>query len=183
MATLRRNPIINGASGMFGDALVFRYRRGKTIIAKRPRLPKKQSEQQKTNRSKFRQATMWAQIVLEKPERKEYYRKKAKKLNLPNAYTAAITDYMRSPKLTEIKRTEKAATYCVSKKNFAVRKVEITIGKEADAASTRVLKDEYIESMFVISKEELAQGVQIIVTDAANMPWRWSLEGKRLNIE
>jgi hypothetical protein len=122
MATLRRNPIINGASGLFGDALVFRYQRGKTIIAKRPQLPKKQSEQQKTNRSKFRQATMWAQSVLENPERKEYYRKKAKKLNLPNAYTAAITDYMRSPKLIQFTRSEKGANYCVNKKDFAERK-------------------------------------------------------------
>jgi hypothetical protein len=99
MAIVRSNDLIEGFSGMFGDTMVFRNLRGKTVVSQRPKLPKKESEQQKENRSKFRKATAWAQFVLENPERKEYYRKKAKKLNLPNAYTAAITDYMRKPRL------------------------------------------------------------------------------------
>jgi hypothetical protein len=180
MATLRSNPIINGVSGMFGDTMVFRNLRSKTIVSQRPKLPKKQSEQQKTNRSKFRKATEWAQFVLENPERKEYYKKKAKKLNLPNAYTAAITDYMRSPKLTELKRTGEAVTCCVSKKGFAVRKVEITIGKEVDTSTTHVLKDGYIEGTFTMSKAELTQGVLITVTDAAGRLWEWDVKGQEV---
>jgi hypothetical protein len=175
MAIVHSNDLIEGLSGMFGDTMVFRKLRGKTIVSQRPKLPKKQSEQQKTNRSKFRKATEWAQFVLENPERKEYYKKKARKLNLPNAYTAAITDYMRSPKLMELKRTREAVTCYINKKGFAVRKVEITIGKEPDTSTTHVLKDEYIESTFTLSREELAQGVLITVTDAAGVLWEWGL--------
>jgi hypothetical protein len=177
MAIVHSNDLIEGFSGMFGDTMVFRNLRGKTVVSQRPRLPKKQSEQQQTNRSKFRKATEWAQFILENPERKEYYRRKAKKLNLPNAYTAAITDYMRSPELVKLNPTPNKATYCIRKKDFAVRKVEIVTGNEASGAEeVRVLKDEYTMSEFRLSKEEIVQDVVIIVTDSAGILWRWNLK-------
>jgi len=170
MATVRNNPILNGLSGMLGRTIVFKTLRGKTIMANRPSPPKKQSEQQKTNRSKFRDASHWAHQVLLDPLKKEYYQRKAKKLKLPNAYTAAITDYMRKAKLSKRITTGNSITYEVSKKDFELKKVEITI-KNMDGIVIEVrpvLKDRHNEWTFTISKEELLSGAKVTVTNVAN---------------
>jgi hypothetical protein len=39
----------------------------------------------------------------------------------------------------------------------------------------RVLQGSHVESELRFSKEELTNGVQIIVTDAANIKWLWRL--------
>jgi hypothetical protein len=51
-------------------------------------------------------ATEYARKMMKDDAMKTYYRKMAKKLELPNAYTAAITDYMRKPKITNIDTTK-----------------------------------------------------------------------------
>ncbi|MFM9836692.1 MAG: hypothetical protein ACKVOQ_00430, partial [Cyclobacteriaceae bacterium] len=88
--------------GMLGQTLVFKNLCGRTIVASRPRPPKTQSEKQRQSRTKFRQASSWAKNVLLDQQKKTYYLQKAKKLKLPNAYTAAIADYMCRPSLKEI---------------------------------------------------------------------------------
>jgi hypothetical protein len=64
-------------------------------MANRPRKPSKESEAQRTNRDRFADATGFARKMMNDPVKKAYYWNRAKKLRLPNAYTAAITDYMR----------------------------------------------------------------------------------------
>jgi hypothetical protein len=123
MAIVSTNPLINGLSGMLGRTLVFKTIYGKTIVASRPRPPKTQSESQKANRSKFRDASRWARAVLHDAKQKAYYQKKAKQLNLPNAYTAAITDYMRKPVVTKVNAKAGKPTYTVQKKDFALKNV------------------------------------------------------------
>ena len=122
MAFVNTNPLVNGLSGMLGNTLVFKNYYGKTIVASRPRLPKKQSESQKANRSKFRDASLWARSELRNPARKTYYQQKAKQLKLPNAYTAAITDYMRNPTVTKVTTLNKTM-YTVQKNDFALKQV------------------------------------------------------------
>jgi hypothetical protein len=95
MAKVTSNPLVSGLSGMLGGTLVFKMLRGKTIVTSRPRPPKIESEQQRQNRAKFKQGAMWAKMVLLDEQKKIYYNEKAKKLGLPNAYTAAVADYMR----------------------------------------------------------------------------------------
>lgn len=41
---------------------------------------------------------------MEDPALKAYYWRKAQKLKLPNAYTAALTDYMRKGKIESVNR-------------------------------------------------------------------------------
>lgn len=123
MAIVNTNPLVNGLSGMLGRTLVFKTLYGKTIVASRPRPPKTQSESQKANRSKFRDASRWARATLHDPKRKAYYQKKAEKLNLPNAYTAAIADYMRKPIALKVKALTDKPTYTVFKKDFALKQV------------------------------------------------------------
>ena len=111
---------------MLGKTIVFRTMRGKTIMANRPARPTKQSEQQRSNRSKFKEATTYAKTAMLDPVKKEYYQAKAKKLKLPNAYTAAITDYMRKPVMTVINKSKDGARMVViSKKGFRMEKIEL----------------------------------------------------------
>jgi hypothetical protein len=59
-------------------------------------------------------------------ERKAYYKLKAIKLGLPNAYTAALTDYMRKPQLVVMPDASKCQVVLeVKKKGFAVKQVEV----------------------------------------------------------
>ena len=100
MAIVKNNAIASSFRGSFGNDLVFRHVRGKTFVMAPARKPdkKKESEAQRNTRSNFREAAQWAQHILLDPEKKAYYRQRARKLKLPNAYTAAITDFMRKPK-------------------------------------------------------------------------------------
>ena len=85
---------------------------------------KKESDAQRNTRSKFRDATSWAHAILDDPEKKAYYQKRAKMLKLPNAYTAAVTDYMRKPKIMKSSFHD-TVCYTISKKGFTVKTVEV----------------------------------------------------------
>lgn len=126
MATVANNPMMNGLRGSFGDTLVFRQLHGKTRVSPKPRTPDKQKETaaQRQTRTTFREATQWAQHVLKDPDRKAYYTKRAKALKLPNAYTAAITDFMRKPKVNAL-INRKQVLIAVSKPGFALKQVEV----------------------------------------------------------
>jgi hypothetical protein len=117
---------------MLGGVIVFRSWNGKTYMSNRPKKPTKESEGQKENRNKFRMATAYAKSMMSDPARKLEYQEKAKKLNLPNAYTAAITDYMRKPEIKEVSvvtEVDKATeiTMVVEKRGFEVDGVEIKV--------------------------------------------------------
>lgn len=119
MATVATNLLVNGLSGKFGNTLMFKTLRGKTIVSAMARKPdkKKESNAQRNTRSTFREATQWAQHILYDPEKKAYYQQRARALKLPNAYTAAITDYMRKVKVKKLVEG-KGITYAVSKPVF-----------------------------------------------------------------
>src|SRR5882762_1016848 len=127
MAIIRNNPITQGLSGMLGNTIVFRNWNGKTIVANRPSPPRKQSAQQKSNRDRFREATEFAQAVTLDPVKKEYYKQKAALMKLPNAYTAAITDYMRRPTETIETQKDGSAKITVAKKGFTLQKAEVVL--------------------------------------------------------
>lgn len=169
MAIVRSNPMVEGLSGMLGKSIVFKTLRGKIILANRPSPPKKQSEQQRDNRMKFRAASFWAKSVLRDPVKKEYYQKKAKKLKLPNAYTAAIADYMRPALVKETDRRKSVITYRVSKKDFDVRNVEIKkVNENGEVVDTQqLIKDNIKGWTFTLHEEEIQRGVYIDITNEA----------------
>jgi hypothetical protein len=129
MAHVKDNALTAGLRGMLGNRLVFRTVRGKTIVSNRPKPPRKQSQRQRENRIHFRCASMLAQAALQDPQRKQYYTLKARKLNLPNAYTAALTDHLRKPTVSTVKQSDRHGRISVtaSKKDFALNTVEVMI--------------------------------------------------------
>jgi hypothetical protein len=97
MAIVANNDLTRGLRGRIGNWLVFRVVRGKTIASRAPRKPdpRKQSAAQRLTRSTFREASAWAVRILLDPVKKQYYANIAKAEALPNAYTAAVREYMR----------------------------------------------------------------------------------------
>lgn len=95
MAQVKFNNFTKGISGKIGGDMLFKTWNNKTFVCKMPVKPTKESPLQKENRTKFKMATAYAKAMMLDPGRKEKYRKMARKQKLPNAYTAAITEYMR----------------------------------------------------------------------------------------
>jgi hypothetical protein len=147
MAIIKNNIVMEGVSGMLGDVVVFRQLRGKTIMANKPRKPRFQSDLQRENRHRFRAASAFAKQAMLDPEKKEYYKVKARKLGLPNAYTAALTDYMRKPAVTAVKykgNTSGSIAITAGKAGFSLASVTVTmVNAEGTplATGTAVLKD------------------------------------------
>jgi hypothetical protein len=133
MATVSSNLLTKGFSGSLGP-VVFRQLRGKTIIAGKPdKILKKQSAHQRQNRDRFKAASIWAKQQMLDEERKKYYWHKAKKLKVPNAYTAAVCDYMRKGEVKEVDTRQYKGNagdvikVMATKKDFAVNKVQVTL--------------------------------------------------------
>ncbi len=96
MAVNRNNPVVEGASGRFGNTLVFRQRGRVTIMATRPtRTTHVATEEQMNRRFLFMEACLYATSVLEDPVKKAAYQAKAK----PNqsAYNVAFKDFLVAP--------------------------------------------------------------------------------------
>jgi hypothetical protein len=140
MATVANNVLMNGLSGRFGNTLVFRTMRGKTHVSPPARKPdkKKESDAQRGTRTKFSEATQWAQAALLDPQKKEYYRQRAKALKLPNAYTAAITDYMRKPKVEKTQYDDNV-TYRISKPGFALKQLLVADNEGTGAPASNIV--------------------------------------------
>jgi hypothetical protein len=136
MAVSKNNPLTHGASGMIGNTMVFRSWNGKTYIYNRPKKPTKQSAQQKENRQKFKMATLFAKAMMKDPAKKSEYQTIAKKQKLPNAYTAAITEYMRKPEIRNVDtnaysgKENQEIKIQARKKGFEVEVVEVIIVNE-----------------------------------------------------
>ncbi len=113
MAIVENNDLTRGLRGRVGKWLVFRMVRGKTIASHAPRKPdpRKQSAAQRLTRSTFRDASAWAVRILMDPVKKQYYADIAKAQALPNAYTAAVREYMQR---VTAKTTENQLDYPVS---------------------------------------------------------------------
>jgi hypothetical protein len=127
MATVINNDIVEGLSGMLGNTLVFRNLRGKTVVSVRPRKPRRQSEEQRRNRDRFRRAAFFAKACMLDPQQKQYYRAQARKLALPNAYTAALTDFMRKPVVDAVKRKGQRVVVQAGKNGFSLVSVNVVV--------------------------------------------------------
>lgn len=132
------NPLLKGITGRIGD-WQFKQVRGKTVIAKRPRKVSKRkaaSPQQQETRDRFREATAYAHAALADDTKRTYYQQQAKKLNLPNAYTAAITDFMRKTRVINIdtqRYTGKAGgeiSVHAVKRAFGIKEVKVTLSSK-----------------------------------------------------
>jgi hypothetical protein len=172
---ISNNPLTHGASGMLGGVLVFRTWNGKTYMYNRPKKPSKQSESQKDNRNRFRMATHYAKSMMADPAKKVEYQEKARQLNLPNAYTAAITEYLRKPEIAEIEITdgpvskEREVKIIAGKKGFDADPVEVIIqsaeGKEIQKGAAIKERDNNWRYSFIVENDK--DPIRVIVRTKA----------------
>jgi hypothetical protein len=86
--------------------------------------------------------------MMKDADMKAYYKRIAKQLALPNAYTAAITDYMRKPQISGVdpkKYTGKPGGHIAisaQKKNFKLDAVNVIVSSD-DNQIVEVGKAEY----------------------------------------
>jgi hypothetical protein len=132
MATVRSNMLTHAFSGSIGN-IVFRQLHGKTIAARKPKEIEKQSALQRENRLRFRHAAAWAKAQMLDANKKAYYWRMAKKLKLPNAYTAAVSDYMRKGEIKEVDtryykgNAGDIIRLKITKKDFAIGHVDVVL--------------------------------------------------------
>jgi|GEM_PF-598253 len=134
MAVLSNTSPLFGVTGLIGN-LVFRTIHGQTVISAyqppRKRRHKKVSELQQLTRSTFAEASKYAKGITRDPVKYEKYKRKAKKMGLSSAYTAAVTEYMRKVKIGQIdtwNMAEKGEAIIQSAKGHAAfTKVEIRL--------------------------------------------------------
>lgn len=132
---IRDNPLMKNVSGTLGRTVYCRQMYGQTVMCNMPRKPDKSkaSAAQQATRFAFQNASRYAKAAMQDPERKAYYRRKAGQLKLPNAYTAALTDYMRKGRVESVNRKKYTGKVggeikmVVRKKDFPARAVEICL--------------------------------------------------------
>ena len=180
MARIANNDLMRGSRGKFGDDLVFRTMRGKTFVSPpaRKNEKKKESEAQRNTHVNFQNATQWTQITLLDPEKKAYYKKRAKALKLPNAYTAALTDYMRKPKVVQAQHRD-TITYSIRKPGFTLRHVQVLVDDTTEAASQKVIVRNKNDRWLVHHTPEggTSSFLTLIITDAAQRQRRLIVSG------
>ncbi|MBT1702589.1 hypothetical protein [Chryseosolibacter indicus] len=153
MAIIHTNPIIKGVRGSLGGVM-FRRVGKTTILSAKPSAPKKQSEQQRNNRLKFKEASAFAKHILKDPQKKIYYQHKAKKLRYPNAYTAALTDYMRKIEVRKVERLQckdkkDIVKVNVAKQDFTVRAVKVAICNQEGLAVFSAVAEKRDNTTFI----------------------------------
>jgi hypothetical protein len=171
MAKSINNILTKGLSGMVGKQLVFRTWNGKTFLSVAPKKPKKQSPLQKENRSRFKMATVFAKSMMKDPVKKAEYKEIAKKMKLPNAYTAAIAEYMRRPEIQALDtiaysgKADEEVKIKVRKKGFEIQEVEVIVvdlnGEVIEEGKSRKVMGDWVYRTFKEAKER--ESVQIVV--------------------
>jgi hypothetical protein len=104
---ISHNPLLRSVRGTLGKTVYFKQLRGETVICNMPKKPdpSKQTDGQRATRLNFRAAAQYAKtVLLNDAALRAYYFRKAKQLGLPNAYTAALTDYMHRGQIEHVSR-------------------------------------------------------------------------------
>lgn len=102
MGRISKDAITQGFSGKLGDDLVFRRVGNQTFFALKGKIKVAATERQKKTRSRFRDAAMYANVMLMKPETSVAYAMMASAASLHSAYLAAIKDYMTKPEIENV---------------------------------------------------------------------------------
>ena len=102
MAQVKNNFSIEGISGKIGKQIVFRQVNGKTIIAARPHRNPTTHPTLINQNNRFRLASAYAKKALADPILKEEYTAEAKKRGIINPYNMAVSDYMKTPEISQV---------------------------------------------------------------------------------
>ena len=139
MAISRNNALTKGLSGMIGGTVVFRQCNGKTIIANRPRKARRVTEKQVLHREKFKEAAYFAKAMMQVPEMKAYYVKRAKKMKVSSAYVAALTEQLRGGEVRRRKNEGRSWSGVFKSLGVEVRKCFGWVAQMLESGIERVI--------------------------------------------
>jgi hypothetical protein len=171
---LVNNPMLHGASGSVG-LFVYRQFRGKTFVSAKAKPDKSApSAAKQATRTNFKDATAYSKECMKDPALKTYYWAKARELNLPNAYTAAVTDYMRKGRIDSVDQNNytgnanEKIVIAVSKKGFSVKQVAVTLTTNTGAPVEQGLALEKTPGMWIYKTTVLVPDLEdVVVTVSA----------------
>lgn len=125
MAVYLHNVITHGLSGKYGKAGYFRQRNGRTYFCKiENAYTGPLSAKQAANNHRFREAQLFAQMIIGNPERKAVYASRARQGR--SAYNEAISDAMHAPEIKELQLCERNI-YIRATDNFEVVQVRVQL--------------------------------------------------------
>jgi hypothetical protein len=105
MAKIRKNAVVQGASGKFGDMIVFRQLPdGRTILTQAPgsNPNRKPSEAQVAQQKVFQQAILYGKNALADDASRQIYEEASKKNPRLSAFNVAVADFAKAPSIDEI---------------------------------------------------------------------------------
>ncbi|HYG38092.1 MAG TPA: hypothetical protein VD908_05710 [Cytophagales bacterium] len=101
MAKIKNNPALFGASGKFGDIMVFRQFKGKTVLSYNTEKTEELTEKQLAVKDRFNEAVIYAKSKTQDPIIKaEYEARMGDKFT--SAYSVAVADFLRVPEIRNI---------------------------------------------------------------------------------
>ena len=101
MANATENVIDRRLHGKFGTSCIFRTRNKKTFMSPYPDYSKiKWSKNQKAIRIHFREGMIWTRQTLSDPEKRKYYKKRAKRGQ--SVWNATMSDFLKKPQISMI---------------------------------------------------------------------------------
>jgi hypothetical protein len=101
MAKFKLNKMVEGATGKVGN-MTFKQVGRTTLFTSVPEFNGVSSEKQRVQRERFKRAASYAKIALQDPATKAAYKLKVEGQEFQNAFTAAVKDYLSSPKVDSI---------------------------------------------------------------------------------
>lgn len=95
--------VVDQLRGMVGEELVFRRRKGETIVSARPEWEegREPSPAQQAQRARFRQGALYAQKAMADEEAKAAYQKAAK-ATTGTAFSVAVRDFLNLPEVEAV---------------------------------------------------------------------------------
>lgn len=132
MGIVRENLLTKGFSGKIGDEIVFRQMGNRTYFAKRPRKRTQVTANQAAYHAKFKDAVLYARIVLLDPTVRGAYEQMARQANVRGAFNMALIDYIKDPVIDSIKTDGYGgevgrALFITSEQYFKLTEVTVTI--------------------------------------------------------
>eukprot|EP01029_Cantina_marsupialis_P000961 TRINITY_DN10778_c1_g1_i1.p1 TRINITY_DN10778_c1_g1~~TRINITY_DN10778_c1_g1_i1.p1 ORF type:complete len:190 (+),score=19.24 TRINITY_DN10778_c1_g1_i1:705-1274(+) len=148
MAIVKRNLITTGLSGKLGKNLVFRQRKGKTILSIAPHSSGKRSVAQEQQKDRFKKATLYANTQKQDLELMEEYNKVAQKKGIYSGYNLAVSDYFHPPTIEKVDTRNYHGEIgdiieIIAFDDFKVKRVELEIYRTDGSLLEKGLVNEY----------------------------------------
>jgi hypothetical protein len=131
MSKITENDLLKNYSGIFGNQVLLKNRRGKSVMTIPPvKVKGEPTEKQSSWRQRFRLGSRFAKLAMQDPELRALY--EARSRNGLSPYVLAMTDYLCSPEVNQIDRAGYRGNpgdmiVVTADDNFGVTKVTVTI--------------------------------------------------------